>query len=283
MACSALKRSYRDQLRAACPGIVFIHLAGDQHIVTHRVTARPDHFMPPSLVTSQYQALEPLQGRTRQESPLTSTSRVDDLVQRCQTMAGNRCGDMIETHVRLTSSLSEAVAHTSPRPPHAPHCSRRSTSCQSTWSPWPPQRRPRRGGSSSRPALIGFAIIVLLITRFKLHPFLSLTIGALAVGAIAGMGMEANARVVFHRSRVDGGLGGRPHRSGSDHRQTSGRFWRRGHHRRHTGRQHQPPGPSRGPWLWSAQSSVCRCSSGSAWCSWCRWSCSPRRSPSCRS
>ena len=40
-------------------------------------------------------------------------------------------------------------------------------------------------------ALIGFAIIVLLITRFKLHPFLSLTIGALAVGAIAGMGMEA--------------------------------------------------------------------------------------------
>lgn len=39
-------------------------------------------------------------------------------------------------------------------------------------------------------ALIGFAVIVLLITRFKLHPFLSLTIGALAVGAIAGMGME---------------------------------------------------------------------------------------------
>ena len=40
-------------------------------------------------------------------------------------------------------------------------------------------------------ALIGFAVIVLLITRFKLHPFLSLTIGALTVGAIAGMGMEA--------------------------------------------------------------------------------------------
>ena len=38
-------------------------------------------------------------------------------------------------------------------------------------------------------ALIGIAVIVLLITRFKVHPFLALTIGALVVGAIAGMPM----------------------------------------------------------------------------------------------
>ena len=38
-------------------------------------------------------------------------------------------------------------------------------------------------------ALIGIAVIVLLITRFKVHPFLSLTIGSLVVGAVAGMPM----------------------------------------------------------------------------------------------
>ena len=39
-------------------------------------------------------------------------------------------------------------------------------------------------------AIIGFAIIIALITKFKLHPFLSLTIGALAVGAIAQLSLE---------------------------------------------------------------------------------------------
>ena len=38
-------------------------------------------------------------------------------------------------------------------------------------------------------ALVGIAVIVVLITRFKIHPFLGLTIGALLVGAIAGMPM----------------------------------------------------------------------------------------------
>ncbi|MFC8504007.1 GntP family permease [Pedococcus sp. NPDC057267] len=39
-------------------------------------------------------------------------------------------------------------------------------------------------------ALIGIAVIVLLITKFKLHPFLGLTIGSLAVGAVAGVAMS---------------------------------------------------------------------------------------------
>src|SRR6476469_1307073 len=38
-------------------------------------------------------------------------------------------------------------------------------------------------------ALIGIAVIIVLITRFKVHPFLGLTIGSLVVGAIAGMKM----------------------------------------------------------------------------------------------
>ena len=86
-ACSALKRSYRDQLRAACPDIVFIHLAGDQHIVIDRVAARPDHFMPPSLVASQYQTLEPLQD---DETGITLDfdQPVDDLVHAARQWLG---------------------------------------------------------------------------------------------------------------------------------------------------------------------------------------------------
>lgn len=58
--CSALRRSYRDQLRAKAPGVPFLHLAGPAAVVTDRVAARAEHFMPSSLVESQYAILEPL-------------------------------------------------------------------------------------------------------------------------------------------------------------------------------------------------------------------------------
>lgn len=60
VACSALKRIYRDQLRQACLDLVFVHLAGDREVVIERVKARAGHFMPASLVDSQYATLEPL-------------------------------------------------------------------------------------------------------------------------------------------------------------------------------------------------------------------------------
>jgi gluconokinase len=58
-ACSALKRSYRDQLRRHCPDIVFVHLDVDPQTARERVAGRADHFMPPSLVDSQFASLEP--------------------------------------------------------------------------------------------------------------------------------------------------------------------------------------------------------------------------------
>lgn len=58
--CSALKRRYRDTLREAAPTITFLHLHGDKDTVRQRVGARPDHFMPTSLVDSQFADLEPL-------------------------------------------------------------------------------------------------------------------------------------------------------------------------------------------------------------------------------
>lgn len=59
ISCSALKRIYRDRLRAACPDLRFIHLYGDKSLLEHRLQFRTGHYMPPSLLTSQLQTLEP--------------------------------------------------------------------------------------------------------------------------------------------------------------------------------------------------------------------------------
>ncbi|MFI9613935.1 gluconokinase [Streptomyces sp. NPDC052023] len=58
---SALKRSYRDRLRAAAPGIVFVHLTGDRELIEDRMTHRHGHFMPAALLDSQFATLQPLQ------------------------------------------------------------------------------------------------------------------------------------------------------------------------------------------------------------------------------
>jgi len=58
--CSALKRVYRDTLRRAAPTISFLHLHGDKDTVRRRVGSREGHFMPESLVDSQFADLEPL-------------------------------------------------------------------------------------------------------------------------------------------------------------------------------------------------------------------------------
>ncbi|MDQ0745491.1 UDP-N-acetyl-2-amino-2-deoxyglucuronate dehydrogenase [Clavibacter sp. B3I6] len=60
VACSALKRSYRDVLRAAAPDAVVVHLAGDHELLAERLRAREGHFMPSSLLASQLRTLEPL-------------------------------------------------------------------------------------------------------------------------------------------------------------------------------------------------------------------------------
>ncbi len=60
MSCSALKRKYRDQLRRHCPGAQFLHLHGTPDVVGKRQASRPGHFMPASLLASQFETLEPL-------------------------------------------------------------------------------------------------------------------------------------------------------------------------------------------------------------------------------
>lgn len=60
ISCSALKRSYRDQLRAHAARAVFVHLHGTREVIARRQAARPGHFMPASLLDSQFDTLEPL-------------------------------------------------------------------------------------------------------------------------------------------------------------------------------------------------------------------------------
>ncbi|MGA4959712.1 gluconokinase [Streptomyces lavendulocolor] len=57
---SALKRAYRDRLRTAAPGAVFLHLTGDRTLIEERMAARRGHFMPTALLDSQFAALQPL-------------------------------------------------------------------------------------------------------------------------------------------------------------------------------------------------------------------------------
>lgn len=62
LACSALKRSYRDILRGAAPGLRFVFLDITRDAAQQRVTARAgEHFFHPGLVDSQFEALEPPQ------------------------------------------------------------------------------------------------------------------------------------------------------------------------------------------------------------------------------
>jgi gluconokinase len=58
--CSALKRIYRDRIRAAVPGpVTFLYLSGSRAVIAARMGAREGHFMPPSLLDSQFATLEP--------------------------------------------------------------------------------------------------------------------------------------------------------------------------------------------------------------------------------
>ncbi|WP_062529706.1 gluconokinase [Demequina rhizosphaerae] len=62
VACSALKRAYRDRIRAVAPAARFVELAITEEEAVRRSSTRADHFMPPALVASQFATLEVLGG-----------------------------------------------------------------------------------------------------------------------------------------------------------------------------------------------------------------------------
>lgn len=65
ISCSALKKKYRDQLRNHCPDVEFLHLHGTVEVIAARQASRPGHFMPASLLQSQFDTLEPLEADER--------------------------------------------------------------------------------------------------------------------------------------------------------------------------------------------------------------------------
>jgi gluconokinase len=60
LTCSALRRPYRDLLRRGRPGVRFCHVVAHPDLIRERVEKRRGHYMPPSLLPSQLQTLEPL-------------------------------------------------------------------------------------------------------------------------------------------------------------------------------------------------------------------------------
>ena len=88
LACSALKRRYRERLRAAHPTLGFLFLDIPRQQALTRIASRADHFMPTSLVDSQFAALEP---PVDEDMTLTlaATAPVDAIVERAAHWCGN--------------------------------------------------------------------------------------------------------------------------------------------------------------------------------------------------
>ena len=80
VACSALKRIYRERLSTAGDTVTFVHLDGDRATILARMQARADHFMPPALLDSQLATLEP-PGTDEAAVRLDITQPVDEIAQ----------------------------------------------------------------------------------------------------------------------------------------------------------------------------------------------------------
>jgi gluconokinase len=78
--CSALRRRYRDILRSGDAEPYFVHLQGPEELIRHRMEER-EHFMPPALLRSQFETLEPLDG-DEAGTTVDVTLTVDEIVRR---------------------------------------------------------------------------------------------------------------------------------------------------------------------------------------------------------
>jgi gluconokinase len=83
IACSALKRAYRDVLVHGRDDVRIIYLAGVQNLIACRLRLRKDHFMPPGLLASQFETLEPPEAN---ENPVVASidasadAIIDDII-----------------------------------------------------------------------------------------------------------------------------------------------------------------------------------------------------------
>ena len=85
--CSALRRRYRDRLRRVVPALRFVHLRGDRAVLEERLAQRLGHYMPPTLLESQLQTLEP-PSADEQPLELDITEPPEALAQRAAQFLG---------------------------------------------------------------------------------------------------------------------------------------------------------------------------------------------------
>ena len=89
--CSALKRSHRDVLRGHAEGLWLLHLSGSAELIEERMAGREGHFMPASLLRSQFEELEPPESDERAITEETSKPP-DEIVARFMAGAVRRIG-----------------------------------------------------------------------------------------------------------------------------------------------------------------------------------------------
>ncbi len=89
LACSALKRRYRDALRSGIRDIRFVYLCGDPELIRARMQARSGHFMPGSLLDSQIATLEPPEDAVLVRIDLSTEQQVA-VVRRALALEGDR-------------------------------------------------------------------------------------------------------------------------------------------------------------------------------------------------
>ncbi|MGH8415692.1 MAG: gluconokinase [Pseudomonas sp.] len=105
LTCSALKLIYRERLRAAVPGLGFVFLELTKELATERCAHRPGHFMPASLVDSQFATLEPPYGEDR--------TLVVDAAKSIETLGADAANWWSASLTSSTAaSTSSATAHT---------------------------------------------------------------------------------------------------------------------------------------------------------------------------
>jgi gluconokinase len=79
IACSALKRAYRDILVHGRKDVRIIYLKGTQELIASRLALRKGHFMPPGLLASQFKTLEP-PGPAENPVTVSIDASVDEIV-----------------------------------------------------------------------------------------------------------------------------------------------------------------------------------------------------------
>ena len=75
-----MKRSYRDRLRQGAADVWFLHVDVDRETIVKRVSERKGHFMPATLVDSQFATLEPLEA-DEAGAPIDGTQTPEEIVE----------------------------------------------------------------------------------------------------------------------------------------------------------------------------------------------------------